>query len=311
MYSGYHFEHARCCFTENALNRLFVKEVPFGQSRRSHFQIFGPFAVGIKNEHGRILGISPASYFYRASHASRAFSEDLIARLHEIRNSLVIMAEIESRGNPDHDVPKSGYALPRSRLASIGVDFHSELYENVRAARAKIDSLSPSEAKSFELMFTNKKKPFWYQVQQLTLLLHLFQVADSVRNERHLAYYRQREWRAIRFFHEDIHVVPLSDHDGYAGMMDENAKAHVTQFLNNWTNCMRSGAANTGVGGFDRCWLLIGRGERHVRDFISEVVVPREVEGRVRQFVQALEARKVLLPGRVKIRTYDAGEVFN
>ncbi len=306
------FDHPRCCFTENELERLSDREVPFPNGHRSHFQIFGPIAIGIENLHGRRLGINPCNYFYRSSAEAsdtdvRALSEHLVSCLHEVRNSLVVLAELESHANPDDDYPSRGHAIARDKLRRVGVDFYNEGQNNVVKARAGIDGLTLSNAKAFEDLIANDRYPFWYLTQQLTFLIHLFQDADSQRqtNKRHLAYYSQREWRLVRFFHGNLRFLPISEQATDMSSISEKESEIVQKFLEGCAglNQLSRRALDRALN-VEGCWLLFERGQVHVRDFISEIVVPDAAYRDASRLLQNLLELGAFHRSAPKLRTY-------
>ena len=287
-------QHPRCCFTENDFLGITTPEVSFQRGLRSHLDIFGSFAIGIENPTGRQLGINPCNYYYRTSEEFddphlRALSEHLLLSLNQIRNTLVLLSEVEAIANPEDDHPRRGNAVQREKLKYIGVSYENEGEQKIAEIAKNLDNLTISEAKKLDESISNTHYPFWYLSQQLTFLIHLFQNADSQKNRRELAYYAQREWRLVRFFHGDLRFLPISAQPEEIMSLSDEETDVINLFLETEPDLRHSfkQVYEKDIS-LEGSWLLFRSGDYDIREFVSEIIVPRRFEIAVKDTVDRL-----------------------
>ena len=304
-------EHPRCCFTENDFNGISSPEVKFSNGLRSHLDIFGSFAIGIENTVGRLLGINPCNYYYRSSDDFedpnlRALSEHLLETLGQVKNTLVLLSEIEAIANPDDDHPKSGNFVQREKLKLIGVNYENERRRKVDEIAKALDELSIGDAKKIEETLLHTHYPFWYLSQQITFLTHLFQNADSQKNRRELAYYAQREWRLVRFFHGNLRFLPVSAQpDEIISLSDEETEV-IELFLETVPDLSNSFRQVYGRQiNLEGSWLFFRSGDFDIREFVSEIIVPSRFEKDVTGTVEQLWHEGHFRRGKPKIVSSD------
>jgi hypothetical protein len=263
----------RACFTEDTVDNLSAREVPVAADMMcNHFELFGPFAIGIDKEMARKLGMNPVLYMATGGGEYTAFADVIADGVRKIHNVLMILSHLESRANPDHDATREiGWALPRERLGEPGVDFVADPTTRVEEAMGLIDTLPPQEAKRFEEIFANDGRPFWQLAEHTMFLLDIMQDVDSSRavEKRPLAYYRQREWRLLAIFHGDVIWVPLSE----AGVVQQ---------------AFRDRRVNDHVSARD--WLLAGKGAQPFCSMIDEIIFPDCCRESIDQLVRELAA---------------------
>lgn len=304
-------EHPRCCFTENDFHGICSPQVEFSNGLRSHLDIFGSFAIGIENAVGRQLGINPCNYYYRSSEEYedpdlRALSEHLLETLGQVRNTLVLLSEIEAIANPDDDYPRSGNFVRREKLKLIGVNYENERRQKIEEITRSLDQLSVDCAKKFEETLQHTHYPFWYLSQQITFLTHLFQNADSQKNRRELAYYAQREWRLVRFFHGDLRFLPVSAQPNEIMSLSDEEADVIRLFLETVPDLSNSfQRVYERQINLEGSWLLFRSGDSDIREFISEIIVPRSFEKRVRATVEELWSEGHFRHGKPKIISSD------
>lgn len=304
-------EHPRCCFTENDFHGICSPQVQFSNGLRSHLDIFGSFAIGIENSVGRQLGINPCNYYYRSSEEYedpdlRALSEHLLETLGQVRNTLVLLSEIEAIANPDDDYPSSGNFVQRKKLKLIGVNYENERRQKIEEITKSLDQLPIDSAKKIEEALQHTHYPFWYLSQQITFLTHLFQNADSQKNRRELAYYAQREWRLVRFFHGNLRFLPVSmQPKEIISLSDEEADV-VGLFLETVPDLSQSfEQVYERRISLDGSWLLFRSGDFDIREFLSEIIVPSRYEKVVAGSVDQLWHEGHFRRGKPKVISSD------
>lgn len=202
------------------------------------------------------------------------------------------MSEVESIANPNDDYPRSGNAVRRTKLSQIGVDYHGETGDVIIKVKKRLSELTEKQAKSIDKLISNTHYPYWYLVQQITFLIHLFQNADSRENRRELAYYTQREWRLVRFFHGNLKFLPITKQAEEVISVNAEEKDIIDEFID-----ASEAIAERMSGEFKRkvhmdgSWLLFSVGEHHVREFISEIIVPEKYFDIVENSVRKLESK--------------------
>ncbi|MCK1574070.1 hypothetical protein [Bradyrhizobium sp. 174] len=239
----------------------------------SHADLFGQFAIGLDPLEARNIGVLPAVYYYRAKSAElrESLSSQIVYRLDEIRTVLKILSFIEARANlKDLTVPNY------ERLTEIGMvpKYEKDVFQ-------RLTDLSTRDARMIFELFNTDRVAGWNLVDFLTMLLSLYQNADSTIDSEPLAFFHQREWRLIHHMREGLGWFSLGQNEYYA---DSNAsrfrrsKVAIRSFL------------KTRMGTLDenkmrRFWVLAEVEGRPFRDLVREIVVPEECEHEARLLV--------------------------
>ena len=244
----------------------------------SHCDIFGDFAIGLDPIEARILGAIPTIYHYPALDDSTlslysygtgsTLSFELISRLLEARKLLVGLAYIEALAdsNDEHSrtikqLQEMGQTLENEPLSVIDAAFRLDKNKNL--------------AKQIYPLFDTKRVPVWNIIEHIELLLNLFQVADSLKRDRHLAYFQQKEWRIIQYNKQFLNCEPLSGrkHNKLSRKKISNLLKYsdeIKKLLKN--TILKEMFSNIEEPG--NFWLLMNCGRLDFRDFIKQIIVP-------------------------------------
>jgi len=274
---------ARICFSEMSIPEMLNKEVPINGHEANHFDIFGPFAIGISTETSRNLGamavLSRASTFSPGA----TFSDVFLEAVEDIHTMVVTLAHIESLAHRDHDYfGQRGHALAMKDLGKQGVFVsYAEIQKRIESVIAKTTECRALEIEEVFEEIDPDRLPFWQLAQRLNWFLDFVQEADSTQQRRELAYYKQREWRIVQAFRPGLTFVPL----GSAQLAQKKLKSlrdHAADFLRYWDNA-----------DFDECWLLSGLHGQPISKYITEVVCPEHASSDVARLLQSADASSI------------------
>ncbi|MGF2033732.1 MAG: hypothetical protein RMZ43_000115 [Nostoc sp. CmiVER01] len=242
----------------------------------SHFDLFGGFAIGLDPIEARSLGAIPTIYHYPPVNnytsplysygTGSTLSFELISRLIEARKLLIGLAYIEALadGNCEH-------SLTIRQLQEMGQTLDDEPKSVIEAA----SHLNKNLAKQIYPLFDTERVPIWNIIEHIELLLSLFQVADSLKRDRPLAYFQQKEWRIIQYNKQGLDCKPLF-------VKESNQRNHekidkLLDYSYQIDNLLKKPVFQTM---FDRIentrnfWLLMSCDRLNFRDFIKQIIVP-------------------------------------
>lgn len=242
----------------------------------SHFDLFGDFAIGLDPIEARSLGAIPTIYYYPAvdNYTSPLYGYgtgstlnfELISRLLEARKLLVGLAYIEALADSNCE-----HNLTIEQLQEMGQTLDNEPQSVIEAA----SRLNKNLAKQIYPLFDTERVPIWNIIEHIELLLNLFQVADSLKRDRPLAYFQQKEWRIIQYNKQGLDCEPL-----FGTKYNQRSNAKIYKLLDYSSQIdkllnrpifkrMFENIENT-----KNLWLLMSCDRLNFRDFIKEIIVP-------------------------------------
>ena len=265
------FIQTRACFTLVERDELWV---PKGERQKTHVELFGDFAIGIRSSVARRLGAVPVHYMYGAFDGITGNPEDLnlsrelLLTLRELRSLAIAVARLEAKAaNPKRRI------LDGNTLDRLGYVLRGD-----PAIRRRIDSLVPAAALEVMHYLDTDRGPAWSLVELIDIMLCLFQTADfGAEDARGLrepnAYFRQREWRIVQLLNADVRCQRLGSNfelDGTDAMPPDQRselRARLRAISSEFFDDRRlEGSA-----------ILRGTRTRHFREFVDEVICPSSV----------------------------------
>ena len=233
-----------------------------------HAKNFGNFAIGLDTLEARKLGILPTFYYYKntaklSELEDSGLSQEILFRLSEIRRILAVLATIEAKSSIDTERTKSVDYLSKVGLT---LDDEGDVAKRLLALRA-------TEADQIVGLFETDRVPAWNLAEWVELILSVFQTADSVKRNRHLAYISQREWRIIQVYTQNLICIPLDDNI---------ARRLETRLRNIAARTCQDIVKIRGLDfSLDRTFLLVGTTQHLFHAFIEEIVVPADCKKKV------------------------------
>jgi hypothetical protein len=278
---------SRACFTLLHLEELSQRITASSDVTPSHQELFGDFAIGFDAIEAREIGILPVVYFYKSEHdipfsiskhkKISGLGSEIVHRLLEIRTLLSILANIEAIADPiDLELPS------RQKLKEIGItlNYESEIEK-------KIDGLTRNEACRIFDLFNSDRVVTWSIHDFVTMLLSFYQTVDSTAASEPLAFFNQREWRLIHHFRPGLLWFNLSMTPKILNPVEEiflQSKLSIREFLKElWQ------VEQLREDRIEKFWVLAGVGDYNFRDFVREVVVPRDYVDRALRLVSDLD----------------------
>jgi hypothetical protein len=227
----------------------------------------------------RRLGFVPTFYYSPtdmggarvvASGAVPGLSIQMIQRLKELRELLIVLAHVES-GIDVGGIPLADMGM----LRELNLDAPFE-----PAALARAIELDTSQRRAvFEIFDTDRESALGL-VSFVEMMLSLFQETDSSRDATPFAFFQQREWRLIHHMREGMRWYCLGRQpafrDRQAALRADEIKTLRAQLL---------GRAARDEAFFRSCWVLEEVDGLHVRDYITQIVAPSSARLRVRQLM--------------------------
>ncbi len=238
-------------------------------ARVAHSTLFGPIAVGFDPLGARRLGFVPTLYYTRKSisgldHNEEKFPNqiDLIQRLKEIRDVLIVLSYIEAGIDVD------GYVLPDKKilnLLEIDLPYEEKIMSNIlklrkRTRRYILDKFNTDREMALNL------------VGSVEVLLSLFQEADSSLDETYLAFFEQREWRIVHQMRPGTLWYCLGAKPDFQNPHAERMQREIQALRRLITRVL----GPRPKGYFDNTWVLAEIDGLPAAAYIDEVVVPRE-----------------------------------
>lgn len=224
---------------------------------QKHSDVFGNFAIGLRTNEARKLGILPTIYYYKSDLRDalniiegRGISHELLFRLAEIRRILISIAWIEASANPKD---QQYFSKEKLRFYDYTVDDEPNIWP-------MLDKIREREARKAFKLLDSDRPPASSLIGCLDLILSLFQTADSSYERRHLDYYSQREWRLVAAETDGIECIPLS-------------KPHkkTTRAARAFYRAQQETRSDISL---EDAFLLVSSGGQKFSEFISDVVVP-------------------------------------
>ena len=267
----------RACFTLTTAEGLFVAD-PTSPQNNSHACLFGRFAIGVETEFAPDLGILPVIHYYDYemdnTKKGNSLSPYIVDRLFEIRNILAVLSHLKAIAHPE-----LSYAFDRKTLGDMGVNIHYE-----KTIEKLLEKVSREEARLIFRYFSTDRVPMWNLVESIDILLSLFQSVHSRSRNRPLAYYEQREWRLIHHNSKSNTAYSLGD-SSWVDRPDDfeirKKKKVVHELIRPMIDCSPHLKLN-----ISRSWVLESVNNRHFRDYISQVVVPKSCEEEARSMIR-------------------------
>lgn len=304
---------SRVCFTLCNTNELYAKSVrglsPSTKGPEflpgevaSHSDLFGPIAVAIEPITSRRLGIVPTSYYspndvfgdrYQGG-ASKVpgLNYQIISRLKELREVLIVIAFIESGLTISSPLSKKRYTFPEpSQLAELGygLPFNRELIQRLKG-------LSKSEKLDLFSFFDLDRDPAFNLVGFVDMMLNLFQQSDSSLNDDIFAFFQQREFRLIHHMRKGSIWYSLGKHPEFLNPLF-NEKYDEIKAICAGIEKVRGEKASEDY--LKHCWLFESIDGRHSRNCIHHVVAPHRdiawIESKLKSYslnIQVLKAEK-------------------
>lgn len=265
----------RACFTH-------MERSAFLRST-THRSTFGRFAIGLRSDEARALGLLPTFYYYRAGRVNgqaapvslldSGLSEQILYRLAEIRRLLIAVARIEARGMPHRTAMKNEHYLK----------MHGLWIDDEREVAKRIDSLPAVDAERMCEFLATERVLAWNLAEWMEIVLSVFQTADSHSGSDHLAYYAQREWRLVQIYVEGLLCIPLNRKQL---ANDDMISGELKEFAQHARSVLAGIQRARDPAYFDECSLLIGRNDRPFRDFIVDVVGPRQYQDEIAEVLR-------------------------
>ena len=251
-----HIKQYRACFTLLERKDLLKKD--------GHLKIFGHFAIGLDTFEARKLGILPTFYYYKNTAKLSEFedsglSQEILFRLSEIRRILAVLATIEAKSSIDSNRTRS-----IEYLSKVGLTLNDE-----GDVAKKLLALRTTEADQIVDLFETDRVAAWNLAEWVELILSVFQTADSVKRNRHLAYISQHEWRIIQLYTQNLICIPL-DYNIACQLEPRLSNIAKQTYRDIFEICRKYGLDFS----LDQTFLLVGTSQHHVRSFIEEIVVP-------------------------------------
>jgi hypothetical protein len=200
-------------------------------------------------------------------------SSQLIQRLKELRELMVVLALIEATPQP-----KSGQVADRARLRALGLDLPFE-----PGILAQIDALSREESDRVYELFSTDRDAAYHLVSFIDMMLSLFQQTDSPINGAVLAFYEQREWRLIHHMREGQEWYCLA---GQPLFRDRNAIHRQPEIAELRKLCDRFAHEPRSEDYFEHCWLLEEVDGEEVHAYIDCIVAPSSALASVRDLAR-------------------------
>jgi hypothetical protein len=255
---------------------------------------FGDFAVGIDPIAARALGVLPVLYYYKLDTATSHLpptthfhsqeiktaqfgpSEELMFRLAELRNLLIAIAHVEALGAPKE---RPVYSIPR--LIDKGYVLKKE--DKVKEALTRLGDTDKTIAQLFFDCLDTDRMPGWNLIEWIDILLNAFQIADDRDSNVSLRYYQQREWRLVQFYSPTTLCHPLDpeqslDTSTGSKFSENKREALITLIL------AHSARQKFSVD-LTKLFLFEGTRTRHIRSFIQEILVPKELREKAKEWI--------------------------
>jgi hypothetical protein len=281
---------SRACFTllERAeLTRRLPYESEYEEQPHmlSHIDMFGPITIGLSPIEARSFGIIPTIYYYGTRHDTfpnkaepHPFVWHIINRLDELRIVSAILGHVESIYHANHKPAsgKRGQFPNRLMLEEMGVALKYE-----RQAAKDLDLLSADVARDIYHLFDIDRVPAWNLHDCLSMLLSLYQTADSTLKKDPLAFFRQREWRLIHHMQSNHKWFCLGNRQQYVDYFSREFSSARKEML----DYLRSIFTTLDKDRIKHFWILNSVDGRHFREFITEIIVPRAYISRARRLV--------------------------
>jgi hypothetical protein len=273
---------SRACFT--LLDRAeLTRRIPYGDVEGdkekplmpSHTDIFGPITIGIDPIEARSFGIIPTIYYYGTRHdvfankaESHPFVWHIINRLDELRIISTILGSVESICHPKRFPSKL-------MLGEMGVKLKYE-----RRAAMELDLLSRSAAQQVYDLFDTDRVPGWNLHDFISMLLSLYQTADSTSDP--LAFFRQREWRLVHHMQPNDKWFCLGNRPRYVDAFPREFADAKKEMLDYFKSIFGTPLRQDRLKHF---WILSRISDRHFRDFITEIIVPPAYTNRAKMLL--------------------------
>ena len=280
---------SRACFTLlDTLELAKEYEVSGGGEQRyaSHADLFGEFAIGLDPIEARELGIMPTVYYYRQDIENSRLAglgSQIIERLDEMRNLFSVISQIEAKAHKGKEVP----GLPTiSELEEMGVQVRHQ-----KDIKAGLDNLSEADATFFFRILNTDRVPACNLADFVEIMLSLYQTTDSTIEKAPLAFFNQKEWRLVHHMMAGLVWYGMGDHPSMRDPLAEffgDQREEIDHFIRkNFSN--RSEGKVKGPSWFlNNSWVLSGREEKHFRDFVREIIVPKGYEKAAQSIVDSL-----------------------
>jgi hypothetical protein len=242
----------RVCFTELAPGDL-----------SEHAEIFGRFALEFEIDVLKGMGALPVFYIPQATSASPSeinnLGSVLVNQMIDATRLLMRVAELKK----EVDAAPDGSRLDRT----LGVDKFKDFSFDSKETRNTLEALGYGLTPPDMLE------------QSLYGLLHCFYPADNLKENRALAYYRQREWRISHNFAirgEDVMRRPSDEMIGR--LMEFDAQFFGRDFpIPSGTSCLAK-----------ESWIYPGFGGKRVMQMVRRVIVPSAAVERATEMLAKL-----------------------
>ena len=249
----------RCCFTCIHPEKL-----------RGHIEIFGKFSIEFPVNNFKKMGGNPVTYLAIINEKDYSDLEGiasmLMIRIGEITDLLTQLSDCHEKIN-NYNGDMNDFILMKKggKKYPINCSFSS--------AQALLNELSAN------------KQPFDILLNAIRGMCGLFVPADDIKNNKSLAYYREREWRIIAnmsMYGKEIDT-PLGK---------KQAK-YICEINPNFFN--RKMKFHTGTyKTIDQCKLLKEINGKHILEFASRVIVPKQTVNEVQQILNEFKNIEVI-----------------
>lgn len=237
---------------------------------RSHADLFGPFSISFDPLVARRIGIIPTNYYSPTDLAGRRFEANadatpglniqMMQRLKELRDVSIVLAMIES------SLVVEGRELPSNAQLSalnLNLPFEGEVVN-------RIGNLSKEERLRVFQLFDIDRDSATSLVSFIEMMLSSYQETDSRFGGDELAFFQQREWRLIHHMRRGMIWYCLGKQPDFR----DPVARHRASAINDIRRVL--GRADARSEEYYRsCWLLESVNDKLVRDFISDIIVPR------------------------------------
>lgn len=266
------FLQVRACFTLVEREELLMARAP---DNKSHFELFGDFAIGLKPADARKLGAVPVFYVYDGG---MNLTRDILFSLRELRSVVIALARLEAKAK-----------IPRRKTLNVAtLDRIGHVLQGDPIVRKRIDQVDRRKAREVVDLLDTDRAPAWSLVDLIDITLNLFQTADSKNSGgllRQHAYYQQREWRIVQLLNPGLRCQRLgseSDLDGTEAITPDerrDLRKRLTELNPRFFSDSRleNSAILRGTRNYD------GAGATDFFEFVEEIICPSAVASCVKK----------------------------
>lgn len=277
----------RACFTALSYSEI-----------ENHSKHFGSFTIGLNAKVARLLGVMPTMYIYGLINKSESDFFDItdggvpmeiVQRLRDIHAlcSAISIFESKSVGTKGH--PTDVYSIEI-------LDFLGWFPETNDGNLDKIKNASRRVSKNIIERLPTERVAAQFLVATIEMILSMFQYAESETGEL-LDFYKQREWRFVEMFSEQVAAYPLNMEDfpevlrSYYEMPNSHRQKieNISKLLSAaplQDSSLLIGAHLTETQIKSINYNFLNAGWNEFRNFIEEILVPEECFDNVKELIE-------------------------